>query len=330
MAHKPGFVGRMSVSVVVPCYRSESTLAPLVEQLIAELTPITSDLEIVLVVDGSPDNTWQVATRLARDHDTVHALRLARNYGQHNALLAGIRHARHEVTVTMDDDLQHRPDQVAVLLAAMTSEVDLVYGIALQEEHRFLRSLGSRVTKWAVSRGRDAGHVANISAFRAFRGSLKRGLDHLTGPRPSIDVALAWSTDRAVSVPVRMDRRAVGTSNYSLGMLVRQAANLVLAYSTAPLRLVAYLGLASALFGFALLSYVLVAYLAGITTVAGFTTLTSAIAIFSGTQMLSLGVIGEYLAELHQRGGGRPLYVVAETTGARHPGEGVLAEPREL
>src|SRR2546430_1153084 len=133
----------MFVSVVVPCYRSAATLPALVEGVHQTLATAVSGYEVILVVDGSPDDTWDVARSLARSSPVVRALRLARNYGQHNALVAGIRAARFDVVVTMDDDLQHPPAQIPVLLAALTDGVDLVYGVARAEEHGALRSFAS-------------------------------------------------------------------------------------------------------------------------------------------------------------------------------------------
>ena len=139
------------VSVVVPCYRSASTLPRLVEDLMQVLPGATTGFEIVLVVDGSPDDTWQVASQLANKYPQARALRLARNYGQHNALIAGVRNARYEVVVTMDDDLQHPADQVPLLLRALTDDIDLVYGVPAEEEHGVVRSFSSRLVKGAMA-----------------------------------------------------------------------------------------------------------------------------------------------------------------------------------
>lgn len=301
-----------SVSVVIPCYRSEATLPPLVERLRAVLGPATDAHEVVLVVDGSPDDTWSVARDLADRHAEVRAVRLSRNYGQHNALLAGIATARYDVVVTMDDDLQHRPEEVPRLLAALDDEVELVYGVAVQEEHSWLRSLASRSVKLAMSRGMRIEGARDISAFRAFHTYLRDAFAGVGGPHVALDVALSWATTRAVAVPVTMDQRTVGQSGYTGRTLVAHAVNMVLGYSTAPLRLVIYLGLLCAALGVLLLAVILVQYFSGATTVAGYTTISSLVAIFSGAQLLALGVLGEYVGRIHGSQTGRPAYVVRE------------------
>src|SRR5690349_2378085 len=183
----------MFVAIVVPGYRSGDTLPVLVERVSAVMSGVATTYEIILVVDGSPDDTWPVAQALALRGGPVRAIRLARNYGQHNALIAGVRAARYDVVVTMDDDLQHRPEELPALLAALTDDVDLVYGVAHEEEHGRLRSLASRVVK--------AGLARELSAFRAFRTFLRNGFDLVNGPHISVDVALSWGTTRVRTVP---------------------------------------------------------------------------------------------------------------------------------
>jgi glycosyltransferase involved in cell wall biosynthesis len=155
-------------------------------------------------------------------------IRLARNYGQHNALVAGVRAARHDVVVTMDDDLQHPPEEVPRLLAELTEDVDLVYGIAREEEHGVLRSLASRAVKAGMSGAMGVNNAKQVSAFRAFRTFLRNGFDLVNGPHVCVDVALSWGTTRVAAVEVRMDERAEGDSGYTFKTLVRHTMNMVL------------------------------------------------------------------------------------------------------
>lgn len=303
--------------MVVPCYRSVDTLPELVRRLVATLGDLDPEFEIILVIDGSPDSTAIVAADLARADGSVVAMELSRNFGQHNALVAGIRMARHDVIVTMDDDLQHPPEALPQLLAALSPSIDLVYGVAAREEHDWLRSFASRSVKWLMARSMGVRNATEISAFRIFRAELNDVFASLNGPSASVDVALSWATARIGAVPVPMAKRVGSSSNYSFRMLVRHAVTMILGFSSAPLRLVGYLGFACALLGAALLSYVLSAYLRGNTNVAGFTTLASMIALFSGAQMLAIGVLGEYLASVHSRTLGRPTYVVRRVTRRR-------------
>jgi undecaprenyl-phosphate 4-deoxy-4-formamido-L-arabinose transferase len=285
-----------------------------VDQLSKVMPGETSAYEVILVVDGSPDNTWDVAKELSGRYSSVRAIRLARNYGQHNALIAGVRAARYELVITMDDDLQHPPDQLPVLLKALTDDLDLVYGVAEEEEHGFLRSLASRSVKLGLATVLGVREAKSLSALRVFRTFLRDGFDGLQGPHAEIDVAFSWGTTRIGAATVRMDDRANGRSNYSVKKLFGHALNMVLGYSTRPLRAVSYLGLGCAALGLALLGYVLWVYFVGDTTVAGFTSIASMVALFSGAQMLAIGVLGEYVGRLHSGGMGRPTYVVRERT----------------
>ncbi len=302
----------MFVSIVVPCYRSAGTLPALVERTVAVMSGLATAYEIILVVDGSPDDTWAVAHGLALRGGPVRAIRLARNYGQHNALIAGVRAARHDVVVTMDDDLQHPPEELPALLAALTDDIDLVYGVARDEEHGVLRSLASRVVKAGLASGTN--DTRQISAFRAFRTFLRNGFDLVNGPHISVDVALSWGTTRVRAVPVRMDERVQGTSGYTVRTLIRHTVNMVVGYSTAPLRLVTYLGFLVGAAGLVLFGRLIWGYFSGSTTVAGFTTISAMVAMFSSVQMIATGILGEYVGRIHTNGIGRPTYVIRERT----------------
>jgi undecaprenyl-phosphate 4-deoxy-4-formamido-L-arabinose transferase len=214
----------------------------------------------------------------------------------------------------MDDDLQHPADQVPLLLQALTDDVDLVYGVAEEEEHGVVRSFASRMVKAAMASTLSVQSAKSISAFRAFRTFLRDGFDGLDGPHASVDVALSWSTTRIAQTTVRMEDRAEGRSNYTTWMLMKHALTLITGYSTEPLRLVGYLGFICAVFGVGLFGVIIYKYAVGATTVAGFTTIASMVALFSGAQMLALGVLGEYVGRLHSGSMGRPTYVIRERT----------------
>jgi len=323
-APRPCHTDPVEISVVVPCYKSGLTLPELVARLRVELPKLADRYEIILVVDGSPDDTYAVARELEKgDPEHLRTLLLRRNYGQHNALLAGLSRVRHDITVTMDDDLQHRPEEIAALVAPLADPlVDMVYGVATEEEHAFFRSLASRVVKGALAMA-DVPNARSVSAFRAFRTNLREGFEHVADPFVSLDVVLSWTTTAVRRVDVRMDQRTVGTSSYTLRALVRHAFNMVTGYGTVPLKIVTWLGLACSLFGFGLLVFVLVSFIRGEVQVAGFTTLASMIALFSGAMMLSIGILGEYLGRLHFRSMQRPTFLVRVDS---HD-EGALARP---
>jgi len=311
------------VSIVVPCYRSARTLPILITRLSEVMPGVTTAYEVILVVDGSTDDTWDVAHGLAVRNGPVRAIRLARNYGQHNALIAGVRAARYDIVVTMDDDLQHPPEEIPKLLDALTDDVDLVYAVPETEEHGPVRSVASRMVKAGLSGAMGVKDAKLVGAFRAFRTFLRTGFDMVSGPHISVDVALSWGTTRIAATTVRMDERPEGRSGYTIGKLFKHALNMVLGYTVTPLRLVTYLGFLVGLGGLLLFVRLLWLYFAGDTRIAGFTTVASMIALFSSAQMVAIGVLGEYVGRIHSHGMGRPTYVIRERTEGVEPADDI-------
>lgn len=311
-------LARPSLSVVVPVYHGEKNLRPLVERLEPVLAAASSRHELVLVNDGSRDRSWQVVQELAREKPWIRGIDLTRNYGQHNAILCGLRAAQHEITVTLDDDLQHPPEEIPRLLDALAEGVDVVYGTPERERHGLARDLASRLTKLVLQSAMGAETARSVSAFRAFRTPLREAFAGYQSPFVSIDVLLTWATTRFTAVTVRHDARRAGVSHYTWRKLLVHALNMATGFSVLPLQLASLVGVASGLFGFGLLVYVVGRFLVSGNPVQGFTFLASVVALFSGVQLLALGIIGEYLARMHFRTLGRPAYSVrTETTRPR-------------
>jgi len=298
------------LSVIVPVYNSESILTNLVARLEPVLRSSGGDFELILINDGSRDGSWAVVRQLVEQHAWVRGIDLMRNYGQHNALLCGLRAARFSTAVTMDDDLQNPPEEIAKLLAKLDEGLDVVYGTPQQRQHGLLRAFASTITKIVLQNAMGAETARNISAFRAFRTRLRNAFIDYRSPYVNLDVLLTWSTTRFTAIPVRHDPRAAGVSNYTLARLLLHALNMMTGFSTWPLRLASMAGFAFTLFGIGVLVYVVGRYMIHGTPVQGFPFLASIIAIFSGAQLFALGVIGEYLARIHLRGMERPTYAV--------------------
>jgi glycosyltransferase involved in cell wall biosynthesis len=304
-----------AVSVVVPVYNSGPTLALLVERVGEALGAAELDYELVLVNDGSRDDSWERIGELARSHPRVRGIDLARNYGQHNALLAGIRAARAETIVTIDDDLQNPPEEITRLLEKLAEGYDVVYGTAVERHQGALRALGTELTRLALQVVIGSDIARNVSAFRAFRTRLRDAFAEYSGPYVSIDVLLSWGTARYAAVPVAHATRAEGRSGYGFGRLATHAFNILTGFSTRPLRAASLVGIGFMVFGVGVFAYVIVRWSIG-GTLAGFTFLASIISIFSGVQLLTLGVIGEYLSRMHMRIMDPPPYAVHEETEA--------------
>ncbi len=304
-----------SISIVIPVFDAEETLVPLVTRLLSCLQPRGVPVEVILVNDGSRDRSWAVIQELSATNPEVRGIDLMRNYGQHNALLCGIRLARCDVIVTMDDDLQHPPEELPKLLARLDEGYDVVYGTPDEERHGLWRDLASQLTKLVLRGAMGVETARKVSAFRAFRARLRDAFAHYSSPYVSVDVLLAWSTTRFASVRVRHDPRPAGKSGYTFAKLVLHALNMMTGFSTWPLQLAGLIGFAFAVFGMGVLIYVLGRYLIQGGSVPGFPFLASVIAIFSGAQLLALGIIGQYLARMHYRMMDRPTYAVRSTAG---------------
>ena len=308
-----------SLSIVVPVYNSRDSLPELCRRLNAVLPSLASGSEIVLVNDGSIDDSWSVVEDLCSQFRNVVGIDLMRNYGQHNALLCGLQASRGEVIVTMDDDLQHPPERVHVLLERLAEGYDVVYGTPNRQQHGLLRDLASRITKRVLEGAMGAEVATRISAWRAIRREAIVAFGNHRDAFVSVDVLLTWGTSRFAWVPVDHEPRKLGQSNYTVGKLVRHALNMLTGYSTLPLRLASVVGFFFTLFGIAVLVYVVVRYFLSGGSVPGFPFLASVIAIFSGAQLFALGIIGEYLARMHTRSMDRPAFVVRSRAGGPSP-----------
>jgi glycosyltransferase involved in cell wall biosynthesis len=300
------------LSVVVPVYRSEQTLEELVRRISSELQ--SHDFEIILIDDASGDGSWQKISSLAKENPNVFGIRLGRNSGQHGALLAGVRTAKFDTTVTLDDDLQNPPEEIKKLIIGLKPGVDVVYGISNEVKQSFYRRLGSTLVRKFFSSALGFNSAVSMSSFRAFRTNLREGFSTQLGPNISLDALLTWSTTRFAVAEVRHDLRKVGKSHYTFRKLVRFMIDMTTGYSALPLRLASALGFLTIAFGAVLLAYVTGRPLITGERVQGFPMLATTIIIFSGVQIFLLGILGEYIGRMHFRVMNKPTYMIAEST----------------
>jgi len=303
---------KVTCSVVIPVYNGEATVALLLERLGQVLPAIARKYEVILVNDGSHDRSWDKIIELSARYSWVTGINLARNYGQHNALLCGIRQAQYEFIITMDDDLQNPPEEIPLLLAKLAKGYDVVYGTPDRERHNLWRNLASQLTKLALQNAMGVETARKVSAFRAFRTQVREAFAGYHGPAVNIDVLLTWGTNRFTAIPVRHDPRKLGISNYTLGKLMLHGLNMLTGFTTLPLQLASITGFAFMLFGVGVLIYVIGRYMILGYSVPGFPFLASIIAIFSGAQLFALGIIGEYLARIYLRTENRPAYIIRQ------------------
>lgn len=309
------------VSVVIPVYRAERTLPELYRQLAETMPALTAAFEIVFVEDGGDDGSWALIGEIAGRDPRVRGIRMSRNFGQHAALLAGIRAARYSLVLTIDDDLQHPVSEIRPMLAALGPDHDVVYGVPEVTQHNLPRAAASYLIRVALARAMGVRTAHHVSAFRLFRTRLRDGFAAFRSPNVSIDVLLSWVTTRVTTLPVRHAPRAAGRSGYSLIRLLQHAIDLTIGFSVLPLRLASIVGLVSVTFGLAILLFVLVDDLIHGGAVPGFAVLAAMIAMFSGVQLLALGIVGEYVARMYSRSMNRPTYLISETCNAAEADE---------
>jgi undecaprenyl-phosphate 4-deoxy-4-formamido-L-arabinose transferase len=305
----------MELSVVIPVYRSANTLFALLERLLKVLTSSGLTFEIVLVDDGSPDGSWQVLTELQATHaDRLVVIQLMRNYGQHNALMCGLRHARGEYVVTMDDDLQHPPEEIPKLLRAIRAgDFDLVYGAYDTRKQGGWRDFGSAI---AVRFYRMVlRSPVGLTSFRIMRRELVQSVLSYDLNFTFIDGLLAWNTQRIGEVKVEHKPRLQGQSGYNLRKLMVLGLNLFTNFSLVPLQLASLCGFLAAAAGLGLAGVFLVMYFLARITVPGFASIIITILVLGGIQLLALGIIGEYLGRLHLNVNRKPQYVERQLRG---------------
>ncbi|MDQ7027802.1 MAG: glycosyltransferase family 2 protein [Anaerolineae bacterium] len=307
----------VSISIVIPVYKGAKTISGVIADLADELPHLTASYEAILVEDDGGDDSWQVIRQLSEKYAWVQGIKLMRNAGQHNALLCGIRAAHYDLIVTMDDDGQHPASEISKLLQKLDEGYDVVYGTPESKQHNMGRNAASFVIRFALSSTMGVEASRYASAFRVFRTYLRDAFAAYSSPYVSIDVLLTWGTQRFSHVFVEHKERKIGTSTYTLSKLVNLAVTMLTGFSVLPLRLASYVGFGLTIFGIILFIYVIPIrlLLLGYTGVPGFTFLASMITIFSGAQMFTIGIIGEYLARMHLRLMEKPPYVVHQKTG---------------
>jgi glycosyltransferase involved in cell wall biosynthesis len=299
-----------NISLVIPVFNSELSLRPLLEKLIIELPKIAADFEILLINDGSQDKSWLIIKDLMKMDSHILGTNLMRNYGQHNALLCGIRQARFEITITIDDDLQHDPALIHVLLEKLNEGYEVVYGSPVVEKHGIWRDFATVITKMTLSTVMNAKSARHVSAYRVFYTYLRDAFTNYQGPAVNLDVLLTWGTSKFGYVEIPHHKREFGKSNYTFRKLVIHGFNLLTGFTTIPLRLATGIGFLFLFIGVLIFLYVIIRFMIQGGVVPGFTFLASVIVIFSGVQLFTLGIMGEYLARMHFRLMDKPTYAV--------------------
>ena len=304
-----------TLSIVIPVFNSEATIATLLERLTGALDAVGESYEIILVDDGSADRSWEaLKAQRARYDRRIVLVQLMRNFGQHNAVMCGFRHAKGEFVVTMDDDLQNPPEEVRVLLDHIRgSGADVVYGAYAtyrEKKSGAFRHAGSAMIRFFY---RFAFKInVETTSFRIIRNKTLQSILAYDLNYTYIDGLLAWSTRRIEQVRVQHSPRTQGRSGYSIGKLLVLAVNLFTNFSLLPLQMASALGVLAALGGLTVAVYYLVQYFLANIIIPGYASIVVAVLVLGGLQLLALGVVGEYLGRVHLNINRKPQYVERE------------------
>jgi glycosyltransferase involved in cell wall biosynthesis len=304
------------ITFVIPVYNG----ATMVERLYERLIPVAASLgnyEIIFVDDGSSDNVFSVLTKLQSRDRHVCAVQLSRNFGQHNATLAGLSCAQGDVIVTLDQDLQNPPEEIPRLLKKLEEGYDVVYGLAEARAHNFFRNMTSDFSKWISRKILTTALNGNFSSFRALKKWVADEIVKYNSAYTYIDGLISWTTTNIGGITVRNDRSEF-ESHYTVLRLINHGLNLLVNFSIKPLQIASILGLASALAGLIGAAIVVAQKIMYNIPVQGWTSLMVVVLVIGGMQIVFLGLIGEYTGRILMNSNSSPKFIIREIkTGTR-------------
>lgn len=303
--------GKVDLSLVVPVYNSEKTLDELVSRIKAEFKNDLS-FEIILVNDGSKDRSADVAKRLALQDRSVKFVSFLKNFGQPSALFAGFREAEGDVCVILDDDLQNPPEEIRKLLAQLEQGFDFVFGVSELRQQGLFRALASWLTFKMAHFLFDMPRHIYPSSFLAMNRRVVEEVIKYEGPYPYLSGLIFRVSLNGASIPVKQDPRKVGRSQYSFGKLIRLWLNGFTNFSIVPLRISSLIGACVAFAGFSFLGFIVVQKLFFGDFMPGWTSILGSVLLFSGIQLLAVGILGEYAGRIFMLLNKSPQYCVRE------------------
>ena len=320
MGNDAGIGENMSklVSFVIPCYRSEQTIGRVVEEIDTTMKGLPEyGYEIVLVNDASPDDTFEAIRVLCAERKNICGVNLAKNFGQHAALMAGFRHARGDVVICLDDDGQTPASEAGKLLAKLEEGYDVVYARYVHKQHSLFRNFGSRINELMTRVMLGKPKELYISSYFAMRKFVVQELVNYGNPYPYVIGLVLRTTKKIANVEVTHREREIGTSGYTMGKLLGLWFNGFTAFSIKPLRIATVIGVVSACGGFAYGIYTIVKKFLNPAVPVGFSALMASFVFFCGLILLMLGLIGEYIGRMYISMNNSPQYVVRECVDER-------------
>ena len=306
---------KKTVSFVIPCYRSQNTIGNVVEEIETTMAGLNNyEYEVVLVNDCSPDDTWKTIKKLAEEKNYIKGIHFAKNFGQHAALMAGLRKAKGDVVVCMDDDGQTPADEVGKLLEKIEEGYDAVYASYAHKKHSFFRNFGSRVNDWMTRVMLGKPKELYVSSYFAVQRYIVDDMVRYENSYPYVIGLVLRATKNIINVPVNHREREEGRSGYTMKKLLGLWLNGFTAFSVIPLRVATTIGGICAAGGFVYGAYTIIKKMINPEVPLGFSSIMSAVVFFGGMIMIMLGLVGEYIGRIYISLNNSPQYVVRETT----------------
>ena len=299
----------MLLSFIVPVYHGEQTVKTLYESIRAACLKYQYSFEVVFVWDCGPDQSWDRITELKQAYpDSIKAIRLSRNFGQHNAIICGFAHADGDFMVTMDEDLQHNPDEIVLLMEKQReTDADVVYGHYPEREHNGFRNATSWMLKKLLEIGVPGLHK-HYSAYRLLKRDIALATVEMQNSYTFLDGYLSWITSNVTSVVVSHNTRQGGVSSYTLKKLVNHSINIFVTFSNLPIKMVTYLSMLFLVFTFGYSLYILIEKLFFNNLIPGFASMIVMLGFGIGSILFGISVIGEYIHRINLKTTKRPNY----------------------
>ena len=305
-----------SVSILIPVYKNDGGLDELVKRIGTSManSAYAGNFELILVDDCSPDNSWEVIQRLAKEHAFVQGATLSRNFGQHNAIMAGLNLVSGQYVVLMDDDLQHPPEAIPNMVQELVAGADVCYTRYANRQHAAWKIAGSRfndlMASWLLSKPKGL----YLSSFKALKRGMVDQIRSHEGPFAYLDGLILDITRRIATVEIQHGTRAYGEGNYSFKKSISLWLRMVTGTSIVPLRMVTLMGALIALLGFFGAVFIVISNYLYPAESKGWASIIVTILLVSGFQTLFIGVLGEYLGRIHLRLNNKPQYLFRYTT----------------
>ena len=291
----------INLTIVVPVYNSAKVLKKLAEEVFEALSKNKIIFEIILVNDGSKDDSWRTILDLCENYQWVKAIDLRKNFGQHNAILAGLNYSNGEVIILMDDDLQHSPKDIFKIYSEIKNGNDVCYASFLERKHSFLKVLGSKFNNFFASVLLKKPFNLYLSPFKGFKNSIKNEIIRYKGSSVYIDGIILSLTNNISSIQVQHyeSQRSFAKSNYTFYKLIKLWSQTILGYSTIPLRIATFLGSVSSLISLIIALIIIIIKVNNSNVPIGWASVITSVLFIGGVQLIALGIIGEYLAKVH-------------------------------